>query len=193
MTNQSASGQHGHCDGGHGHGCLGAEGEDRLFPPVAVLLLSKMTLPMRVVLATSRLNRVFSFLLKIYFVHRARGRLYLSAWPTFGLFTLNLGYFATNQSQVLKYNFCSRLQSCRLPAELVSADYMLKDKEMYTKSPGLHVTTKLQELRLLWDALLHTRLGVRGLPGGGVLGERGRLPRGGHFFEDHEHHQDPRQ
>ena len=55
----------------------------------------------------------------------------------------------------------------------------------------MHVTTELQDLRLLWDALLHTRLGVRGLPGGGVLGERGRLPRGGHFFEDHEHHQDP--
>ena len=28
MTNQSASGQHGHCDGG----CLGAEGEDGVFP-----------------------------------------------------------------------------------------------------------------------------------------------------------------
>ena len=119
MTNQSASGQHGHCDGGHGHGCLGAEGEDGVFPPVAVLLLSGMTLPMRVVSANSRLNRVFSFLLKIYYVlvHRAIERVYLSSWLTLGLFTLNLRYFATNQSQELKHNFCSRLQSCRLPAE----------------------------------------------------------------------------
>ena len=158
MTNQSASGQHGHCDGGHGHGCLGAEGEDRLFPLVAVLLLSRMTLCMRVVLATSRLKRVFSTLLKIYFVHRARGRLYLSAWPAFGFFTLNLGLFATNQSQVLKHNFCSRSQSYRLSAEPVSADYMLKNKEMRAKPPSKHETTKLQDLRLLWDAFHHTRL-----------------------------------
>ena len=158
MTNQSAFGQHGHCDGGHGHGCLGAEGEDRLFPLVAVLLLSRMTLPMRVVLATSRLKRVFSTLLKIYFVHRARGRLYLSVWPAFGFFTLNLGLFATNQSQVLKHNFCSRSQSCRLSAEPVSADYMLKNKEMRAKPPSKHETTKLQDLRLLWDALHHTRV-----------------------------------
>ena len=54
MTNHSASGQHGHCDGGHGHGCLGAGGKDRIFPLVAVLLLSRMTLLVRVVLATSR-------------------------------------------------------------------------------------------------------------------------------------------
>ena len=64
MTNQSASGQHGHCDGGHGHGCLGAEGEDGVVPPVAVLQLSGGTLLMRVVSVKSRLNRVFSFLLK---------------------------------------------------------------------------------------------------------------------------------
>ena len=53
--NQSASGQHGRHDGGHSHGCLGAEGKDRIFPLVAVLLLSRMTLLVRVVLATSRL------------------------------------------------------------------------------------------------------------------------------------------
>ena len=96
MTNQSASEQHGHCDGGHGHGCLGAEGEDGVVLPVAVLLLSGMTFPMSVVSANSRLNRVFSLLLKIYYVHRVRGRVYLSDWLTFGLFPLNLGYFATN-------------------------------------------------------------------------------------------------
>ena len=66
MTNQSASGQHGHCDGGHGHGCLGAEGEDGVVPPVAVLLLPGGTLLMRVVSVNSRLNRVFSFLLKFF-------------------------------------------------------------------------------------------------------------------------------
>ena len=54
MMNQSASGQHGRHDGGHSHGCLGAEGKDRIFPLVAVLLLSRMTLLVRVVLATSR-------------------------------------------------------------------------------------------------------------------------------------------
>ena len=59
---QSASGQHGRHDGGHSHGCLGAEGKDRIFPLVAVLLLSRMTLLVRVVLATSSLflRRVFS-------------------------------------------------------------------------------------------------------------------------------------
>ena len=126
MTNQPASGQHGHCDGGHGHDCRGAEGKDRLFPLVAVLLLSRMTLSMRVVLATSRLKRVFSTLLKICCVHRARGRLYLSAWPISAFFTLNLGLFATNQSQVLKHNLLQsvtvlppvcRAGQCRLHAE----------------------------------------------------------------------------
>ena len=60
--NQSASGQHGRHDGGHSHGCLGAGGKDRIFPLVAVLLLSRMTLLVRVVLATSSLflRRVFS-------------------------------------------------------------------------------------------------------------------------------------
>ena len=61
MTNQSASGQHGHCDGGHGHGCLGAEGEDGVVPPLAVLLLPERTPRMGVVSVNSRLNRVFSF------------------------------------------------------------------------------------------------------------------------------------
>ena len=55
MMNQSASGQLGRHDGGHSHGCLGAEGKDRIFPIVAVLLLSRMTLLVRVVLATSLL------------------------------------------------------------------------------------------------------------------------------------------
>ena len=50
---------------------------------------------------------------------------------------------------------------------------MLTDQEMYTESPTMHVTTELQDLRLLRDALLHTRLGVRGQPGGGVLGGKG--------------------
>ena len=78
MTNQSASGQHGHCDGGHGHGCLGAEGEASVVPPVAVLLLSGMTLPMRVVSANSRLNRVFSLLLKIYmYIGQEKGSIFL--------------------------------------------------------------------------------------------------------------------
>ena len=79
MTNQSASGQHGHCDGGHGHGCLGAEGEDGVVPPVAVLLLPGGTLLMGVVSVNSRLNRVFSFLPKIFYVHKARERVYISA------------------------------------------------------------------------------------------------------------------
>ena len=114
MTNQSVSGQHGHCDGGHGHGCLGAEGENGVFPPVAVLLLSGMTLPMRVVSANSRLNRVFSFLLKIYYVHRVRGRVYLFAWLTFGLFTLNFGYFATyiNHELAVGYGRATWVPSC---------------------------------------------------------------------------------
>ena len=56
MTNQSAPGQHGHCDGGHGHGCLGAEGEDGVVPPVAVLLLPGGTLLMGVVSVNSRLT-----------------------------------------------------------------------------------------------------------------------------------------
>ena len=74
MTNQSASGQHGHCDGGHGHGCLGAEGEDSVVPPLAVLLLPGMTLLMGVVSVIICLNRVFSFLPKMFSVHRARER-----------------------------------------------------------------------------------------------------------------------
>ena len=59
--NQSASGQHGRHDGGHSHGCLGAEGKDRIFPLVAVLLLSRMTLLVRVVLATSRFSGTSNF------------------------------------------------------------------------------------------------------------------------------------
>ena len=55
---------------------------------------------------------------------------------------------------------------------------MLTDQEMYTESPRMHVTTELQDLRLLWDALLHTRLGVRGLPGGGVPGGKGATNAG---------------
>ena len=105
MTNQSASGQHEHGDGGHGHGCLGAEGEDSVVPPLAVLLLPGRTLLMGVVSVNSRLNRVFSFLPKIFFVHRARERVYLSAWLTFGLFTLNFGYFATYLNHELKHLF----------------------------------------------------------------------------------------
>ena len=61
MTNHSASGQHGRCDGGHGHGCLGAGGKDRIFPLVAVLLLSRMTLLVRVVLATSLFSGTSNF------------------------------------------------------------------------------------------------------------------------------------
>ena len=72
---QSASGQHGRYDGGHGHGCLGAGGKDRIFPLVAVLLLSRMTLLVRVVLATSRLflRRVFSYSLSKFTMYIGHG------------------------------------------------------------------------------------------------------------------------
>ena len=40
---QSAPGQHGHGGGGHGHGFPGAEGEDGVVPPLAVLLLPGRT------------------------------------------------------------------------------------------------------------------------------------------------------
>ena len=72
---QSASGQHGRYDGGHGHGCLEAGGKDRIFPLVAVLLLSRMTLSVRVVLATSRLflSRVFSYSLSKFTLYIGHG------------------------------------------------------------------------------------------------------------------------
>jgi hypothetical protein len=40
---QSAPEQHGHGDGGHSHGCHGAEGEDGVVQPLAVLLLRGRT------------------------------------------------------------------------------------------------------------------------------------------------------
>ena len=156
--NQSASGQHEHGDGGHGHGCLGAEGEDSVVPPLAVLLLPGMTLLMGVVSVISRLNRVSSFLPKIFSVHRARERVYLSAWLTFGLFTLNLGYFATYPNHELKHLFCSRLRSRHLVAELlIGTDSLLNDQEMNTELPTMPETPELQIFRsLYWTPSYHT-------------------------------------
>ena len=78
MTNQSASGQHEHGDGGHGHGCLGAEGEDSVVPPLAVLLLPGRTLLMGVVSVNSRLNRVLLFLPKIsLYIEQGKGSIFL--------------------------------------------------------------------------------------------------------------------
>ena len=81
MTNQSASGQHGHCDGGHGHGCPGAEGEDGVVPPLAVLLLPGWTPRRGVVSVNSRLNQVFSL-----YIEQGKGLSF--AWLNFGFFLL---------------------------------------------------------------------------------------------------------
>ena len=86
MTNQSASGQHGHGDGGHDHGSLGADGEDGVVPPLAVLLLHGRTPRMGVVSGNSRLNRVFSVFLPKFSLYIEQGKGLSFAWLTFGLF-----------------------------------------------------------------------------------------------------------
>ena len=56
---QSAPEQQGHGDGGHSHGCHGAEGEDGVVPPLAVLLLPGRTPHRGVLSGISHLNRFF--------------------------------------------------------------------------------------------------------------------------------------
>ena len=82
MMDHSESGQHGHCDSGHCYGCLGAGGKDRLFPLVAVLLLSRKTLPVRVVLA----NEYFQLFSKFaVYIGQGEGSIFLLG--PFGLFS----------------------------------------------------------------------------------------------------------
>ena len=68
--NQSAPGQHGHGDGGHSHGCHGAEGEDCVVPSLAVLLLPGGTTHWGVLAGNSRLNRVFSIFLSKFSMYK---------------------------------------------------------------------------------------------------------------------------
>ena len=86
--NQSASGQHGHGDGGHSHGCHGAEGEDGVVPPLAVLLLPGGTPHRGVLSGISRLNRVFFVFLSKFSLYIEQGKGLSFAWLISVFFTL---------------------------------------------------------------------------------------------------------
>ena len=93
----------------------------------------------------------------------------------FGLFTLNLGHFATYQNHKLKHIFCSRLLSCHLVAELLTGtDSLQKDQEMNMELPTMHETPELQVFRLYYGRPPTIQVkGYGAYPVGGVQGGRG--------------------